>query len=157
MHVKLEHGRRDGVISLLTSFGYFEDREDDLRVLKNVHLSLKPGGCLLVDTMSKEFLARSFGQRHWQETDKGRYWLVEREILPGWEKMHARWIFVGKGPQREFVLEHRIYSAAELVDLMRRAGFCKLGSYGDLGGRPYDREANRLVVVGRKPGSADPN
>lgn len=33
----------DLVVSLFSSFGYFEDPQDDLQVLRNMHQSLKPG------------------------------------------------------------------------------------------------------------------
>lgn len=45
-------------INLFTSFGYFEDPAEDLRVAKNLHESLKPGGKLVMEMMGKEVLAR---------------------------------------------------------------------------------------------------
>ena len=39
----------DLIISMSTSFGYFEDREDDLTVLRNMLSNLKPGGTCVVD------------------------------------------------------------------------------------------------------------
>lgn len=140
----------DGAISLLSSFGYFEDRNDDLEVLRNVHASLKPGAWAAVDVAGKEILARSFMPRHWQELTGGRFWLQEREMVPGWEKMRNHWVFLGGGERKEFVFEHRIYSGVELADLMRQAGFTEACLYGGLDGRPYDRDASRLVAVGRK-------
>jgi SAM-dependent methyltransferase len=50
----------DLALSMFTSFGYFESRADDLRVLRNVRESLKPGGVFVVDVMGKEWLARHF-------------------------------------------------------------------------------------------------
>lgn len=35
----------DLALGLFTTLGYFEDARDDLRVLQNVHHSLRPGGC----------------------------------------------------------------------------------------------------------------
>jgi hypothetical protein len=135
----------DGAISVLTSFGYFDDRKDDVHVLHNLHASLKPGGRIVVDTVGKEFLARSFCQKHWQETRQGRYWLVEREFLPGMEKIHTHWLFVGGGETREFTFAHRIYSAVELADLLEKTGFCEISVYGDLDGSPIAE--NQLVLL----------
>lgn len=140
----------DGAINLLTSFGYFEDPADDLRVLKNILGSLKAGARVVLDVAGKEFLARSNVRKHWQEVGKGRYWLMDREVLPGWGKMRAHWVFVGNGELSEFLFEHRLYSAQELADLMKQAGFADILIYGGLDGRPYDLKATRLVVVGRK-------
>jgi 2-polyprenyl-3-methyl-5-hydroxy-6-metoxy-1,4-benzoquinol methylase len=49
----------DLVISMLTSFGYFEDREDDRQVLRNMFASLKPGGACVIDVKGKEGVART--------------------------------------------------------------------------------------------------
>ena len=143
-------GAFDGAINLLTSFGYFEDRRDDLQVMRNLHASLKAGARAVLDLAGKEVVARMFAPRHWQELENGRYWLQEREVLPGWERMRMHWVFVGGGERREFTFEYRMYSGVELADLMSQAGFGEVNVYGSLDGRPYDREAPRLVVVGRK-------
>jgi len=45
------------VLSMYTSFGYFDDKDDDLRVLQNAYESLEPGGAILIDTLGKELLA----------------------------------------------------------------------------------------------------
>ena len=50
----------DLVLNMFTSFGYFDDKDEDLRVLSNIYESLKPGGVLVMDVMSKEWLARVF-------------------------------------------------------------------------------------------------
>jgi SAM-dependent methyltransferase len=140
----------DGAINLLSSFGYFEERKDDLQVMRNLHASLKPGARAAVDVMGKEILPRLFVQRHWQELKGGRFWLSDREMLPGWEKMRNHWVFVGGGERKEFVFEHRIYSGLELADLMRQAGFAEVSVFGGFDGQPYDRNAARLVAVGLK-------
>lgn len=140
----------DGAVSLLSSFGYFADRDDDLRVLQNIYASLKPGAAAAVDLMGKEIIGRIFQPTDWQELPNGRCWLQKREVLPGWEKMRIHWIFMGAGDRKEFTFEHRIYSGIELAEMMRRAGFSQAAIYGGLDGRPYDRAATRLVVVGTK-------
>jgi hypothetical protein len=33
---------------------------------------------------------------------------------------------------------------------MAQAGFAEISTYGGLGGQPYDNEATRLVLTGRK-------
>jgi SAM-dependent methyltransferase len=48
------------IINFFTSFGYFDDQADDLRVLKLVRENLKPGGVFVLEMVSKERLARAF-------------------------------------------------------------------------------------------------
>lgn len=61
-----------------------------------------------------------------------------------------QWTFVGGGEPRDFVLEIRVYSGAGLREVMLQAGFAEVELLGGLDGKPYDREAARLVAVGRK-------
>ena len=49
----------DVALNLFSSFGYFEDPNDDLQVLRNLQESLKPGGKLLMEMLGKEPLARN--------------------------------------------------------------------------------------------------
>ncbi|MBI4908930.1 MAG: class I SAM-dependent methyltransferase [Acidobacteria bacterium] len=140
----------DAVINLFTSFGYFTSREDDRRALQNMHACLKPGGRAAIEMMGKEVLSRIYVQRRWQESRSGRFWLMESAVTAGWDLVSNRWVFAGGGETKEFTFSHRIYAGTELADMMRSAGFAQTSIFGGLDGTPYDQNAMRLVVVGRK-------
>jgi len=136
-------------INLYTSFGYFEAAADDERVLHNVYRSLRPGGTFILHLMAKEVLARIFQKRLWREV-AGRLVLEEGTIKEGWRWIETRWIVAAEGTVEEFNLSHRLYSAAELTDLLLKCGFAAASPYGSFDGDPYDETAERLVVVARK-------
>ena len=139
----------DAAINVFTSFGYFEDIEDDRRVAANVYLSLKEGGAFLIDLMGKEVLARIFQERHWSEVD-GALVLQELRVCRDWSWIENRWIMIGDGESEEYSISHRLYSAAELKSLLTGCGFDAVEAYGSLSGTPYDTAARRLVIVARK-------
>ncbi len=139
----------DLALSLFTSFGYFEDPEDDRRVASNIYCSLKAGGVLVMDLMGKEALARIFTERGWSE-DAGTIVLEERKLSDAWNWIENRWIVLRDGERREVRLGHRLYAASELTALLKSCGFEAADAYGDLEGAPYDQTARRLVVVARK-------
>jgi SAM-dependent methyltransferase len=139
----------DGAINLFTSFGYFEDPEDDRRVLRNLRTSLRPGAGLVLEMIGKETIARIYTRKDWLEYPDGSLFLAEREVVPGWDLMRNRWIYVRDGRRVEFDFTHRIFSAGELKQLLEGQGFRVEGIYGALDGRPYDRESMRLVVLAR--------
>jgi SAM-dependent methyltransferase len=139
----------DAVISLFTSFSYFEDPAENRRVLLNVYRSLKEGGRLLLDTMGKEVLARIFQPRDWSERD-GVFFLQERTVRGNWSQMENRWIMLRGDERREFAISHWIYAASELSDLLRDCGFDAVDVWGDFEGAPYDHTASRLVIVAQK-------
>jgi SAM-dependent methyltransferase len=144
-------GAFDAVVNMFTSFGYFEDRRDDQRVMERVYRSLRPGGAFLVDVVGKEILARRFLERQWDRLDEeGTLMLEERKVSQDWGWIENRWILFKGKERKEYRFDHRIYSAVELGDLFRETGFKDVVACGDLSGAPYDQDAKRLIVIGRK-------
>jgi len=143
----------DAAVSLLTAFGYFEDPDDDRRVAENLVASLKPGGHLVMDLMGKEVLARIFQARDWHEEPDGTTVLEERVIKADWSWIDCRWIILSGDRRCEHRFGHRLYSAAELRELLTGVGFVHIGTYGSLEGAAYDNQAERLVIVAQKPGA----
>jgi SAM-dependent methyltransferase len=141
-------GSFDAVINLATSFGYFEDPHDDLRVLANVHRSLRPGGALLMELQGKEVAARTLAGRDWHE-EGGGFLLTDERVRDDWTWMDHRLIFLIEGVRHDLVLSHRLYSATELTALLTEAGFASPALFGDLSGSPYDERAVSLVAVAR--------
>jgi SAM-dependent methyltransferase len=140
----------DVAINLFTSFGYFEDPDDDVQVLRNFCDSLREGGVLVMDMAGKEILARQFTPRDWSELDDGTLFLEERSIEQDWSWIHNRWILVKDGQCQEYPLDLRLYGASDLRPALEAAGFSSVRFYGDLNGAPYDHEARRLIAVARK-------
>jgi SAM-dependent methyltransferase len=139
----------DVAINLFTSFGYFEDIDDDKKVITNVYRSLKNRGVFLIDIMGKEVLARIFRERDWYEVNNIIV-LEERKICRNWSWIENRWIMIKDGKMEEYKISLRLYSAAELTALLNDCGFNAIEVYGDLMGAPYDHTAKRLVLVAHK-------
>ena len=142
-------GRFHAVLNLFSTFGYFEDPRMNLKALKNMHNSLRPGGQMLLDLLGKEILARHFVSRQWSEVS-GVYLLEERKIADAWRAIHNRWIILQGGEAREFHWTLQIYSAGELAEMCKVCGFISLECYGDMEGAAYDQTASRLVVIARR-------
>lgn len=140
----------DLALSMFTSFGYFQDRDDDRLVLRNLYRSLKPGGVLVIDVAGKEWLARRFEATDSEELADGVLMVQRRAVRDGWSRLHNEWILIKDGRVDSFEIEHTIYSGQELIDRLSEAGFENLRLYGDLDGNDYDLEAKRLIAVARK-------
>jgi SAM-dependent methyltransferase len=138
----------DLVLSLFTSFGYFEDEEDNARVLRRVRQSLRPGGCFVLDTMNKERLAAVFSPAHCSQTEDGRLLVERRRILPDWEQIESTWYVLDAGHYEAFTIRHWLYSGAELRRLLVAAGFGSVALYGSYAGAPFTGDA-RLHIVAR--------
>lgn len=143
--------RYDLILNMFTSFGYFADPADDLRVIGNVHRSLKTGGKVVLETMGKEILARIFSGTISSRTETGRLIVQRHAIVNGWSRVENEWIILdNNGGHRTWTFGHRLYSAVELAGAFERGGFGRTAVYGDLEGSAYDQDAKRLVLVAQK-------
>jgi SAM-dependent methyltransferase len=135
----------------ITTFGYFEDHQENLLVLRNTYDVLKSGGATVIEARGKEHLVRTFQKRDWQERD-GLYLLIERRVRQNWSWLATRWILIDGSDHEEFAMGHWLYSAVELEMMLHEAGFDKaaISIYGGYAGEPYTRPANRLIAVARK-------
>jgi SAM-dependent methyltransferase len=148
----------DLVLSMYTSFGYFEDKSEDMAVLHNIYTSLHKGGTLVIDTIGKERLAKIFLSSSVDENPDGSLLVQRREAVRDWTRIRNEWIVIRKGRARSHKFEHTVFSGQELRDLMERAGFARVKLYGSLDGDPYGRldgapywcDSLRLIAVGRK-------
>ncbi len=141
----------DLVISMLTSLGYFGDKQEDLRVLGNVFRNLRPGGRCLVDVMGKEILARIAQPTTSEVLPDGTRSVIRHEICDGWSRVRNEWLFIRNGKARTYRFEHTVYSGQELRDLLERTGFVDVHLFGSLDGKEYGLQAQRLIVVAQKP------
>lgn len=139
----------DLACSIFTSFGYFEAEEDDLRVLRNVHESLKPGGVFVMEMIGKERLARIWKDSICMEFPDA-FIVARPRLRDDWTRVDNEWTLVKDGRARTFRFEHALYSGRELKDRLCSSGFAEVRLYGGLDGSPFGLDAQRLVAVARK-------
>ena len=141
----------DLVLSMFTSFGYFDDKREDLLVLENMFASLKPGGACLIELLGKEYLARIFQPTVSHLLPDGTVMVQRHEIFDDWTRVRNEWLLIKNNHVKHFHFHHTVYSGQELRDRMERAGFTNVALYGSLDGAEYGPNAERLIAVGRKP------
>jgi ubiquinone/menaquinone biosynthesis C-methylase UbiE len=139
----------NAVIIMYTSFGYFKDHYDNMKVLENSLNSLKDNGSLLIDVMGKEVVARIFCERECYELNGATY-IEERKVTNDWSWMENCWIQMKDNKRQEFRLKHWLYSANKLRKMLKDIGFSLVKIFGNLSGAPYDHTAQRLIAIAQK-------
>lgn len=141
----LEDAAFDAVLNLFTALGYV-GREGDTQALREFRRVLRPGGKLVVETMQRDRLARIYQPRTWDPLPDGM--LVEErdfdlvESVTRGKMIHIR----DSGERREFPYTIRLYTATELVEMARGAGFETVECYGGWDGEKLTLDS-RLVLV----------
>jgi SAM-dependent methyltransferase len=150
-HLPFE-GEFDAVVNLFTAFGYFEDEEEDLEVLRGVRRTLRPSGKFLLDVMNREALMRRFQPHSITRHEDGQLSLDERSLDPLTGRISTRMTVIQPDcNQHEHRFDVRVYSLTELARLLKAAGLELTSYYGGLDGSPWSLERPRLAVLATRP------
>jgi len=140
----------DLIISMFSSFGYFSNPKEDFRVLENAYYSLRNGGQLLLDLRGKEVHALGYAETLSYEMPNGDLIFQRTRTNDDWTSSISTWVYVQGVHAHTYQITYNLYSAVELRELLKNAGFRNVQIYGDLKGIPYNHNAKRLVIVAEK-------
>lgn len=138
------------VLSLFTSFGYFDTDPQNQAVFDAVFHALKQGGKFLIDYMNRDYVIAHLVERDEQELP-GRHVISTRHLTDGCQRVEKRIaIWTENGRTHEYLESVRLYTKSEMLSMLSRSGFAGILSYGTLEGQPFAPESKRLVLIAEK-------
>jgi SAM-dependent methyltransferase len=144
-------GSFDWVLNFFTSFGYFEAERENFRVLEEVVRVLAQDGRFLIDLMNPGAVLACLKPRDSQVLD-GREVEMERWYDAGRKRLNKRIVVSAPGePSRAFLESVRLYEPEEVTIGLRWAGLEVAALFGNFQGDPYERDSERLILIGFKP------
>jgi ubiquinone/menaquinone biosynthesis C-methylase UbiE len=141
----------DVVVNWYTSIGYSSDA-DDLAFCRRAFRALKPGGKVLVETMNKSWMLAHFRPRSDRKiagvrlSNRVRYDAAANRIRDNYSLSR------GSMAERHRV-SIRLYSGAEMRELLNKAGFRDIRLLGHDWKRleRFTRHSRRLIAVAKRP------
>ncbi len=150
MRVFRRPGTFDLCLSLFTSFGYFNDEENQ-KVLDNVGMSLKEEGILLLDLRNAEKgLSRLEDGDQTIEVPSGKLRMSIRFNHCTMRATAEHVLFRQDGIRISSTFDVRVYSIDELEAMLGIAGMRVKDVFGSLSGDPSTDESGRMVIVSVK-------
>jgi SAM-dependent methyltransferase len=147
MRLPIDARKFDVVLNLFTSFGYFEDPEDDQRVIDSVSQSLNPNGYLIIDFMNVNCVISRL-VKDFQVEEEGIVFNISKKVEEN---------FIVKNIK--FCIKEKDYRYAERVRKLRLQDFEKMLSksgfeisdiYGDYNLSTFDENtSDRLIIKAR--------
>jgi len=155
---RLPQGSFACVAILGNSFGYFEDGEDDLAVLRAATRVLQPEGRLVLDLADGEWLRGHFEARSWEWIDHQQLVCRERSLSADRQRLVSREVVVHaeRGVVADQFYAERLYDPRSITRLLERAG-CRDIEVSTGSETRSDRNqdlgmmARRLIVKARPP------
>ncbi len=140
--------RFDRIVNWFTAFGYFDDDEEDRRVLRAAHSALRPGGRLLIENNN---LAELLGRwQPWVAVERDGDFMLDRSVFdPVSGRARTERVIVREGKTRRTSFSVRMFIAVELRAWLRDAGFASVESY-DGEGEPLTAQGRRMITIARR-------
>ncbi len=140
-------GAFGAVVNFFTSFGYFDDAADDVRVVGEICRVLSPGGAFLSDVFNASRVLSTLVSRE-EKTVAGERVSIRRRYDSATRRIEKE-ITMGTGPQaRTFRERVRVYLRDELEALHGDAHMKVTAAFGDFDGSPFDaRRSPRLILL----------
>jgi SAM-dependent methyltransferase len=145
-------GSFDWVLNFFTSFGYFENEQENFRVLEEIARVLARDGRFLLDLMNLDATLSGLKEyEQWEDGDRRveirRWWDSQQRRI----NKRIRLAAAGREP-RTFLESVRAYTREEVGIGLRWAGLEVTATFGSFAGEAYGRESERLILVGRRAG-----
>jgi 2-polyprenyl-3-methyl-5-hydroxy-6-metoxy-1,4-benzoquinol methylase len=138
------------VCNLFTSFGYFEDDDDNLRVIRNMQSNLKEGGFLVMDYLNPEAVQRNLVPEETVVVGEMSC-RITRHIEDGTVVKSLSFVSSSDGKAMTFQERVKLYGREWFESAFTNLGMTMQTIRGDYSGGAFDPLTSpRMVMVVRK-------
>ncbi len=138
-------GKYNVILSLFTSFGYFEKDEENFFVLKSVSNALVKDGYYWLDFLNPNFVKQNLVPISKKTLQNGIEVVEKREIK-------GKFVFkeIEFSTKEKFIERVKLYEKEELENMFLKAGIKPIGCFGDYSGSTWNENSQRTIIYGQK-------
>ncbi|MFL0557913.1 class I SAM-dependent methyltransferase [Paenibacillus barengoltzii] len=142
-----QSGEFAAVVNLFTSFGYFKEDEEQIKVLREASRVLKSGGRFLLDFLNPAYVAAHLVPYSERE-DAGQQIVERRRIEDGYVIKDIE-ITAPGGEPRHYMERIKLYELDDFRQMLKEAGLTLQNVHGDYDEELYDpNTSRRMILVG---------
>lgn len=135
----------DAILNLFTSFGYFENDEDNFKTLKSIHDSLTEYGFAVIDFMNVYTVIDNLVESELKTVD-GIDFHIKRSVVDGYILKEIN--FTDKGEAYHFTEKVRALTLEDFEKMMEEAGIYLLDTFGDYKLKKFFKnQSERLIML----------
>ncbi|TDE52985.1 class I SAM-dependent methyltransferase [Flavobacterium sp. GT3P67] len=135
----------DAIFNLFTSFGYFENDEDNLTTLKAIKESLSEYGFAVIDFMNVAQVLETLVSEE-TKTVEGIDFHIKRYLKDG--HIYKEIDFEDKGQKFHFTEKVKALTLKDFEELMEEAGIYLLDIFGDYKLKKFHKtDSERLIMI----------
>jgi SAM-dependent methyltransferase len=135
----------DYIFNLFTSFGYFDNHTDNLRVLKSMKSELTSNGTIVIDFMNTNQVVENI-VTHEVITKKDIPFTIQKEVVNG--IISKKISFQDKGLNYNFEEKVQALYLKDFEELCNQAGFSIVKAFGNYSLDEFNKDSSdRLIMV----------
>jgi SAM-dependent methyltransferase len=135
----------DVVLNLFTSFGYFEDEEDNLNTIKAIKANLKPNGIGVIDFMNSEFVMNNLKPDEIKTVD-GIDFKLSRKYKNGYIVKDIS--FEAEGKEYNYFERVKAFTISDFKMFFEAAHVNLIDVFGDYKLNKFNNnESERLIMI----------
>ena len=138
------HEQFDAVFNLFTSFGYFENEEDNLNTIKAIKANLNDYGFGVIDFLNSEYIIDNLVPENTKTVD-GIAFLQKRRVENGYIIKDIS--FTADGKDYEFQERVRAFTLADFEVLFEKAGVYLLDVFGDYKLNKFHKKTSQRLIL----------
>lgn len=137
------------VLSLFTSFGYFDGDDDNLQVINNMAMALKEGGLLYLDFLNPGQVEAA----DWSMVEQNGLGLKSKKSFERKLNMIVKDVEVHENNELQYRYQERVklYEPSWFESAAEACGLEVKHRFGDYSGAPFENNSPRQITVFTKP------
>lgn len=139
------HQKFDAIFNLFTSFGYFEEEDDNLNTIKAIKANLKENGVAVIDYMNSNFVINNLVSENERMID-GITFKLKRQLIDNYIIKDIS--FEVESESYHYQERVKAFSLENFKDMFNKANLQLLDVFGDYKLNPYHKETSeRLILI----------
>lgn len=148
MRDNLTENKYDLVLNLFTSFGYFENLDDNLKTLKSVNQSLKKNGELIIDFFNADYVLQNLIPKEQKSID-GTIFNITKRVTNN--IIYKEINFESENKNYQFIEQVQALKKSDFEFLLAQSGFKIETIFGNYKLEKYNAiTSERLIVLATK-------
>lgn len=138
-------GKFSIILSLFTSFGYFQRDYENMKALNSISNALKHAGWFWIDFLNPEFLKSRLVPESEKTLHDGTRVTEMRRIENG---MVIKDIIFETG--ETYSEKIKLFTKEKLETMLEKSGIAATGVFGSYLGEPWNKSSERTIIYGKK-------
>lgn len=137
----------DAIFNLFTSFGYFKNDKEDIRVLSSIKRGLKEDGVFVFDFLNAVKVEENLVKEETKIVDDITF-TIKREIKDGFILKHIS--FVADNESHSYTERVKYLDLPKMTSFLNKVGFRLVEIFGDYNLSTFDKNTSeRLILVAK--------